>query len=62
MTIKDKLHAAGAVAASHVPDALMVGGAGAVSYGASLIYLPAGYVVAGVFALVAGYLLARGGK
>ena len=62
MNIKDKLQAARAVAASWLPDALMVAGAGAVSAGAGMIYQPSGWIVAGVFALVAGYMSARGGK
>ena len=46
----------------HLPDALMVGGAGGISYGAWLVYGPAGYVVGGLFALAAGVVLARGSK
>lgn len=42
------------------PDALLVAGAGAVSGGVGLVYLPAGLVVAGLFLLAAGWLLARG--
>jgi hypothetical protein len=41
------------------PDALMAAGAGALSYGASLIYPPAGWLVAGALALTAGVLAAR---
>jgi hypothetical protein len=48
--------------AGWIPDALMAGGAAAVSHGASLVYQPAGFVVGGVFLLAAGWLLARGGK
>lgn len=62
MSIKTKLLAALALAGTALPDALMVGGAGVVSYGAGLVYAPAGYIAAGVFALVAGWFLARGGK
>lgn len=62
MNIKDKLQAARAVAAGWLPDVLMVAGAGAVSTGAGLIYPPAGWVVGGVFALVAGYMTARGAQ
>jgi hypothetical protein len=51
-----------AAAAGHLPDGLMVGGAGAVSYGAGLVYAPAGWMVAGVFLMAAGYLAARGGR
>lgn len=52
---KDKL-------ASWLPDALMLSGAGAVSAGAGMVYLPAGWIVAGLFALAFGYLVARGGR
>lgn len=62
MTIKDKLQTAASAAAGFLPDALMLGGAGGVSYGAALVYLPAGYVVGGLFALAAGVMLARGAK
>ena len=34
-----------------LPDALMLGGAGGISYGAWLVYGPAGYVVCGLFCL-----------
>ena len=62
MNIKDKLQAARIAAAGWLPDVLMVAGAGAVSTGAGLIYAPAGWIVGGVFALVAGVLTARGAK
>lgn len=45
-----------------LPDALMVGGAASISYGAALVYMPAGWVVAGLFGLAGGVLLSRGGK
>lgn len=59
MSIKDKLQAGVRLAGTAVPDALMVGGAGAVSAGAGMVYAPAGWVVAGVFSIVAGVVLAR---
>lgn len=62
MNIKNQLQAARAVAAGWLPDALMVSGAAAVSAGAGMVYPPAGWIVAGVFALAAGYMSARGGK
>ncbi len=62
MSIKEKLQAARRVAASWLPDALMTAGAGAASFGAGMVYVPAGWIVAGVFALVAGWMLARGDK
>lgn len=42
-----------------LPDALMIVGASAISYGAWLIYQPAGFIVAGCFALAAGVMAAR---
>jgi hypothetical protein len=43
-------------------DALLLSGAGAVSFGAGQVYLPAGWMVGGVFLLAAGVLAARSGK
>lgn len=48
-----------AFAAGSWPDALMVAGAGAVSFGAGQVYVPAGWIAAGIFALVAGILGSR---
>lgn len=48
-----------AVAAEWWPDSLMVAGGGAVSYGAGLVYQPAGWIVAGVLLIVAGVLGSR---
>ncbi|MFT0532260.1 hypothetical protein ACMHYJ_05405 [Castellaniella hirudinis] len=45
--------------ASLLPDALMLAGSAGVSYGAWLIYEPAGYLVAGLLALAAGVMCAR---
>lgn len=47
---------------SIVPDALMIGGAAALSYGAWLAHPSAGFVVAGVLMLAAGVLTARAAK
>jgi len=44
---------------SLIPDALMIGGAAALSYGAWLVYPAAGFVVAGLLSLTAGILSAR---
>lgn len=44
---------------SLLPDVLMVAGAAVISYGAWLIYSPAGFLVGGCFALAAGILAAR---
>ncbi len=46
--------------ASWVPDALMVSGAGAVSFGVGMVHLPTGVAISGLFAIVAGVLLSRG--
>lgn len=43
-----------------LPDALMVGGAAALAYGASLVYPPAGWLVGGALAIVGGVVAARG--
>jgi hypothetical protein len=45
---------------SHLPDLLMVSGAGAVSGGAWLMFEPAGWIVGGLFAIVGGVLMSRG--
>ena len=42
-----------------VPDALMTLGGAAVSYGAHMVYQPAGWIVGGALLLVAGVLAAR---
>jgi hypothetical protein len=42
-----------------VPDVLLVGGAASVAYGAWLTFPPAGFVLAGLFAMYAGLKLAR---
>jgi hypothetical protein len=59
---KEKLKALAARAGGLVPDALLIGGAGAVSFGAGMVYLPAGWIVGGAFLLAVGWMAARGGK
>jgi hypothetical protein len=44
---------------SYAPDALMLAGMAAISHGAAQIYAPAGWIVAGGFALACGVLAAR---
>jgi hypothetical protein len=44
---------------SMLPDALMVSGSAGISYGAWMVYPPAGFLVAGALLLVAGILAAR---
>lgn len=46
-------------AAGLAPDTLMLVGASAVSYGAGQVYVPAGWIIGGVFLLAAGVLAAR---
>lgn len=48
--------------ASNVPDALLVAGGASVSFGAWLIYPPAGFIVAGMLLMAAGFVTAKGGK
>ncbi len=48
------------MASHNVADGLLLAGAAAVSYGAWLMYPPAGFIVGGVLAMVAGALIARG--
>jgi len=45
--------------AKHWPDVALVSGAASVSVGAGLIYAPAGFIVAGLLLLVAGYVGSR---
>lgn len=47
-------------AAAGASDALLIAGASAVSYGAWLIYAPAGFIVGGLFLLAGGVLVAKG--
>jgi hypothetical protein len=42
-----------------IPDALIVSGAGALSYGAGLLHIAAGFIVAGSLMLVGGVCVAR---
>lgn len=52
--------AARAPLASAVPDALMLGGTMAISYGSWLIYAPAGFIAGGVLLIAGGVLAVRG--
>jgi hypothetical protein len=42
-----------------LPDVLLIAGAGAVSYGAWMIYPAAGFIVYGLMSIAAGIKLAR---
>jgi hypothetical protein len=42
-----------------VPDALIVSGAGALSYGAGLLHVAVGFIVAGALMVAGGVIVAR---
>lgn len=44
------------------PDGLLLCGAAAISYGAWLIYAPAGFIAGGALLIAGGVLMARGVK
>lgn len=48
-----------AAAGDWLPDVLFLLGAGLVSFGAYMIYAPAGFIVGGSFFILAGMLAAR---
>ncbi len=48
------------IAAGVIPETLASAGCIAISYGASLVYAPAGWIVGGILAIVAGVVMARG--
>lgn len=60
--INQALTAVARVVAGWLPDGLLLGGAAVVSYGVGMMHRPAGLIVAGLFLLAGGWLLARGGK
>ena len=45
---------------SNVPDLLIFAGAASLSYGAWLVYPPAGFITGGLLLLVAGVIASRG--
>lgn len=47
------------IAAEHWPDAAGIAGAGCISYGAGLVYLPAGWIVAGMLLMAGAWLGSR---
>ena len=57
--ITDKLGDALDAMAGWRPDALMIAGAGGISYGAWLVYEPAGFIVGGLMAMAAGWFESR---
>lgn len=60
--MREQIRSALAAAKSWLPDVLMMSGAVGISYGAALVYVPAGYVTGGLFALAAGWFLAKVGS
>jgi hypothetical protein len=58
-TLKNAMKSVGAAAADWLPDAMLLLGACLVSYGAHMIYAPAGFIVSGSFLILAGRLAAR---
>ena len=44
---------------SLLPDALLLAGTAAVSYGAWLVHQPSGFIVGGALLLLAGFLTAK---
>jgi len=51
--------AAGSFAGDQVPEALLLGGACALTYGVAQIYVPAGWIAGGLLALGLGWRLGR---
>lgn len=43
----------------HIPDALLIAGAASLSYGAWLVFPPAGFMVAGLLAIITGIKVAK---
>jgi hypothetical protein len=56
---KQLLSGGARAAAALIPDLLALSGAASISYGAALIYIPAGYITGGALLLVLGLLAAR---
>ena len=57
--MKGLLRRAAKVAGDWAPDAMLLAGAGGVSYGAGLVYVPAGFIVGGLLLIFAGYQAGR---
>lgn len=43
----------------HIPDILLITGAGMLSYGAWMVYQPSGFIVGGILVLIAGIKTAK---
>ncbi|WP_428141470.1 hypothetical protein [Delftia acidovorans] len=61
-TLQRGAAAARASLVNAAPDSLLLSGAAAISYGAWLIYAPAGFIAGGVLLITGGVLMARGAK
>ncbi len=46
----------------HIPDVLLIAGAACLSYGAWLVYEPAGFVVGGLLLTAAGIVTSKASK
>jgi hypothetical protein len=51
--------AAGRFAGEQIPEALLLGGACALTYGIAQIYVPAAWIAGGLLAFLAGWRLGR---
>jgi hypothetical protein len=58
--MNEKLQALAAIVGGNAPDALMLAGAGAISYGAGMIYPPLLWIVGGALAIAVGMVWAGG--
>ena len=55
----DALKKLGVTLGGWTPDALMIGGGAALAFGAGQVYAPAGWIVAGLLLILAGFLAAK---
>lgn len=57
--LKSKMKEAATRVVGSLPDVAVLLGAGLVSYGAHMIYAPAGFIVGGIFMMLGGIFVAR---
>ena len=57
--LKSKMKEAATRVVGSLPDGAVLLGAGLVSYGAHMIYAPAGFIVGGIFMMLGGIFVAR---
>jgi hypothetical protein len=57
--IKNIAKRMGAVCSRLFPDALIIGGVALLSYGAWLVYAPAGFLLCGFMLLIGGFMAAK---